>query len=186
MRDRRLPERGIPTASAPGLRTDLRHTATGRLARLFDWKPFLVVVCLLPAAGLLLTFLTYPLGLGIWLAFTDATTGYAPSADRKPQATCAGYAKGAGGQEYLAPGEYDGPAGDRGGWLVYVEVEKELEDVPRPTQVRSGAAIFQDSPTSDRQLDVVGSDVTPDQVWFRVGRDYALEQQILRRIRNGR
>jgi multiple sugar transport system permease protein len=39
--------------------------------KLFDWKPFLVLVCLLPAAGLLLTFLTYPLGLGIWLGFTD-------------------------------------------------------------------------------------------------------------------
>jgi len=29
----------------------------------------------LPAAGLLLVFLTYPLGLGIWLAFTDTTIG---------------------------------------------------------------------------------------------------------------
>jgi len=47
----------------------------GALARLFDWKPFLVVVCLLPAVGLLMTFLTYPLGLGIWLAFTDTTIG---------------------------------------------------------------------------------------------------------------
>ncbi len=45
------------------------------LVRLFDWKPFLVCLCLLPAAGLLLTFLTYPLGLGIWLAFTDTTIG---------------------------------------------------------------------------------------------------------------
>ena len=46
------------------------------LHRLFDWKPFLVFVCLLPAAGLLLTFLTYPLGLGIWMAFTDTTIGH--------------------------------------------------------------------------------------------------------------
>jgi multiple sugar transport system permease protein len=43
--------------------------------RLFDWKPFLVFMCMLPAAGLLLVFLTYPLGLGIWLAFTDTTIG---------------------------------------------------------------------------------------------------------------
>jgi multiple sugar transport system permease protein len=43
--------------------------------RLFDSKPFLVVVCLLPAVGLLMTFLTYPLGLGIYLAFTDTTIG---------------------------------------------------------------------------------------------------------------
>ncbi len=45
------------------------------LMRLFDWKPFLVFMCMLPAAGLLLVFLTYPLGLGIWLAFTDTKIG---------------------------------------------------------------------------------------------------------------
>jgi multiple sugar transport system permease protein len=45
------------------------------LVALFDWKPFLVFVCLLPAVGLLLAFLAYPLGLGIWLAFTDTTVG---------------------------------------------------------------------------------------------------------------
>jgi multiple sugar transport system permease protein len=45
------------------------------LVKLLDWKPLLVVVCMLPAAGLLLTFLTYPLGLGIWLAFTDTQIG---------------------------------------------------------------------------------------------------------------
>jgi multiple sugar transport system permease protein len=49
----------------------------GPIARLFDWKPFLVTICLLPAVGLLLVFLTYPLGLGIWLAFTDTTIGRA-------------------------------------------------------------------------------------------------------------
>ena len=45
------------------------------LVRLFDYKPFLVFICLLPAVGLLTVFLTYPLGLGIWLAFTDTTIG---------------------------------------------------------------------------------------------------------------
>jgi len=45
------------------------------LVRLFDWKPFLVAICMLPTVGLLVVFLTYPLGLGIWLAFTDATIG---------------------------------------------------------------------------------------------------------------
>lgn len=45
------------------------------LVRLFDWKPFLIVMCMLPAVGLLLVFLTYPLGLGIWLAFTDTRIG---------------------------------------------------------------------------------------------------------------
>ena len=59
---------------------DVTHWRQGRveqswLVRLFDYKPFLVFVCLLPACGLLLVFLTYPLGLGIWLAFTDTTIG---------------------------------------------------------------------------------------------------------------
>src|SRR3954463_6776493 len=47
----------------------------GWLARLFDYKPFLVFICLLPACGLLLVFLTYPFGLCIYLAFTDTTIG---------------------------------------------------------------------------------------------------------------
>ena len=47
----------------------------GRLARLFDNKAFLITLCLMPAVGLLLVFLTYPLGLGLWLAFTDAKIG---------------------------------------------------------------------------------------------------------------
>src|SRR3954467_7196925 len=47
------------------------------LVRLFDYKPFLVTICMLPACGLLLVFLTYPLGLGIWLAFPDTTIGRA-------------------------------------------------------------------------------------------------------------
>ena len=50
---------------------------TSWLARLFDWKPFLVVLCLTPAIGLLAVFLTYPLGLGLWLAFTDTKIGRA-------------------------------------------------------------------------------------------------------------
>ena len=40
-----------------------------------DSKPFLIFLCLLPALGILVLFLTYPLGLGVWLAFTDATIG---------------------------------------------------------------------------------------------------------------
>ena len=47
----------------------------GWITRLFDYKPFLIVMCLTPALGLLGVFLTYPLGLGVWLAFTDTTIG---------------------------------------------------------------------------------------------------------------
>ncbi|MCI0755927.1 carbohydrate ABC transporter permease [Teichococcus vastitatis] len=51
------------------------QVAPSLFTRLFDSKPFLIVACLLPAVGLLLVFLTYPLGLGIWLAFTDTHIG---------------------------------------------------------------------------------------------------------------
>jgi len=55
-------------------RTYVQHQP-GWLSRLFDNKLFLIVMCLTPALGLLTVFLTYPLGLGIWLAFTDTTIG---------------------------------------------------------------------------------------------------------------
>ena len=45
------------------------------LGKLFDSKPFLVALCLLPTVGLLVVFLTYPLGLGVWLSLTDTTIG---------------------------------------------------------------------------------------------------------------
>ena len=45
------------------------------LSRFFDNKAVLIIACLLPAVGLLSVFLTYPLGLGVYLAFTDTTIG---------------------------------------------------------------------------------------------------------------
>ena len=45
------------------------------LARLFDNRNFLGLLFMLPAALLLLVFLTYPLGLGTYLGFTDAKVG---------------------------------------------------------------------------------------------------------------
>lgn len=45
------------------------------LVRLLDNKTFLICLCLAPAMGLLFVFLSYPLGLGIWLAFTDTRIG---------------------------------------------------------------------------------------------------------------
>ena len=63
----------VTTISA---RTYAQHQP-GWLARLLDNKAFLIIVCLAPAIGLLGVFLTYPLGLGVWLAFTDTTIGRA-------------------------------------------------------------------------------------------------------------
>lgn len=74
-------------------------------------------------------------------------------------------------------------SGERGGYLVYVVVEKELEDLPRPTQATVGNAVFQEAATVERQVEVVSPELGADRMWFKVGRDYAFEQEILRRIR---
>jgi multiple sugar transport system permease protein len=47
------------------------------LARALDNRNVLGALFLLPAAALLIVFLTYPLGLGTWLGFTDAKIGRA-------------------------------------------------------------------------------------------------------------
>jgi len=59
----------------PPLAWTRRRRELNWLERMLDWKPLLVVACMLPAVGLLMVFLTYPLGLGIWLAFTDTQIG---------------------------------------------------------------------------------------------------------------
>jgi multiple sugar transport system permease protein len=46
-----------------------------RLARLRDNKTLLAALCMLPVTLVLGGFLAYPLGLGIWLSFTDSTIG---------------------------------------------------------------------------------------------------------------
>ncbi len=43
--------------------------------RIAENRTILSIVFMAPAAGLLLLFLTYPLGLGIWLGFTDTKIG---------------------------------------------------------------------------------------------------------------
>src|SRR5215831_14432969 len=50
----------------------LQHTA---LSRALENRNLLGPLFMLPAATLLLVFLTYPLGLGTWLGFTDARIG---------------------------------------------------------------------------------------------------------------
>ena len=45
--------------------------------KLLDNRNFLGFAFMLPAAALLIAFLTYPLGLGLWLGFTDARIGRA-------------------------------------------------------------------------------------------------------------
>ena len=74
-------------------------------------------------------------------------------------------------------------SGERGGYLVYVVVDRELEDVARPSQNTVGGAVFSDNPTVARGVEIVSPETTADRTWFRIGRDYAFEQEILRRIR---
>jgi multiple sugar transport system permease protein len=50
-------------------------TASNWLTRMLDNRRVLIFLFMIPAGGLLLLFLTYPLGLGVWLAFTDTTIG---------------------------------------------------------------------------------------------------------------
>jgi multiple sugar transport system permease protein len=50
----------------------MSHTA---FSRALDSRAILGLLLMLPAALLLLVFLTYPLGLGTWLGFTDAKIG---------------------------------------------------------------------------------------------------------------
>src|SRR5689334_25196816 len=57
--------------------TDRRAIGTSRLQRLGDSRNALGLLFMLPAAALLLVFLTYPLGLGFWLGLTDTKIGQA-------------------------------------------------------------------------------------------------------------
>jgi hypothetical protein len=72
--------------------------------------------------------------------------------------------------------------GERGGFRVLLEVTKELEDLPRPMRSIYGNALFREQATLDRQVEVVGPLTGADAGWVRVGRDYAFEQLLLRRI----
>jgi multiple sugar transport system permease protein len=47
----------------------------GSLVDLLDDRRVLSFLCMLPAVGLLVVFLAYPLGLGVWLGFTDTKIG---------------------------------------------------------------------------------------------------------------
>lgn len=58
----------------PGSRAALEPKLTV-LERLQNSRNALGMVFMLPAAALLLLFLTYPLGLGVWLGFTDTKIG---------------------------------------------------------------------------------------------------------------
>jgi hypothetical protein len=67
-----------------------------------------------------------------------------------------------------------------GGFLVEVIVEKELEDLPRPERATAGASTFRNDTSLERRSS--GTDREPGLGWISLGRDFALEQQILSEI----
>lgn len=71
----------------------------------------------------------------------------------------------------------------QGGYLVGVEVLKEIED-PQDLIVNSaGTATFPESNKLDRNLQVVVGPATPDG-WILLGRDISLEQDLLNSLQN--
>ena len=59
---------------------------------------------------------------------------------------------------------------------------KELEDLPRPVRASVGAAIFRNENNVERQFEVIDPTLF-DQAWIFRGRDSALEQELIRRLK---
>ena len=70
-----------------------------------------------------------------------------------------------------------------GGYLVKVEVYKELEDLAKPASQPAGRAAFYNDFPVNRTREVVGTVPTP-LGWIWMGRDTNLEQRILAGIRD--
>ena len=77
-------------------------------------------------------------------------------------------------------------AGERGGYLVSIEVYKELENLGTPSITASSTPIFRDSATVDRRSEVIAGPRSAETQWIPAGaaphRDFAFEQIILRKI----
>lgn len=61
--------------ASPSRTNSFTSREPGTMDRLFNHRGFLGALFMLPGAVFLLVFLTYPLGLGIWLGFTDTRIG---------------------------------------------------------------------------------------------------------------
>jgi hypothetical protein len=77
--------------------------------------------------------------------------------------------------------------GERGGYRVYVEVRKEIEDLPAPVGVAAtdspgGLASFRETPSVDRRPELITASAVTDRSWVPAGRDYAYEQKLLKKI----
>lgn len=70
-----------------------------------------------------------------------------------------------------------------GGFMVNVEVYKELEDLPRPERATSGAATFRNDSSISRFNEPVGGQALT-QGWIPEGRNPNLEQKILCKLQS--
>lgn len=70
-----------------------------------------------------------------------------------------------------------------GGYYIDVQVFKELEDLPRPAHAAAGAAMIRPDNPIERQFQVIDPFVF-SHGWIPFGRDHALEQQILERLKS--
>jgi hypothetical protein len=73
------------------------------------------------------------------------------------------------------------PAND-GGFFVQVTIFREEEDLSRPMRSTAGAAAFRSDNTVERQFEVIDPSVL-DVNWIPLGRETALEQVILQRLK---
>jgi hypothetical protein len=71
---------------------------------------------------------------------------------------------------------------DRDGYVVSVTVFKELEDIPHPSRDAGGGAAFRSDNTVERTYEIIDPSVI-SWSWVPKGRDYALEQKLLRKIK---
>ena len=72
---------------------------------------------------------------------------------------------------------------ENGGYMIFVSVYKELEDLERPLGSNTGAASFTSSNTINT-INNIGSDAPTSYGWISIGRDAALEQRLLLKIRH--
>lgn len=72
---------------------------------------------------------------------------------------------------------------ESGGYMIFVSVYKELEDLERPLGANTGAASFTYTNTINT-ITNIGSDAPTSYGWIPIGRDPALEQRILLKIRH--
>ena len=72
---------------------------------------------------------------------------------------------------------------ENGGYLIFASVYKELEDVERPLGSNTSATGFTRTNTINT-ITNIGSDTPTSYGWIPIGRDPALEQRILLKIRH--